>query len=529
MSKKTKQRTLRTDYVLPVVSLLFFLVGVIASFKVGTYADAEGDSLVARYNFGHLFAIESFLEGYQKESKTFVASYGSSVTFLIFGPIWLIGKSLSSDFTLVTAEAIVARNIFTFTISLLGLYCVSLWYRLLFNKGPLTVFLAAPFVIPVWFGMSFMNSKDIPLATGFASLIALFAIVFDRDPKSREKFLRLKIVSLTHIAVIMTIGVRPISAIWILPPIVFMIFLQARKKLESLKPVLVSCFTSLIYIVSTNYFLITEPIFWIKNVFGMGDSFPWTGAVLSWGELYRAPQIPRTYTFEILSSQVPLLVFSVLVIGIFSQIHQSKKLKVSIPLSVKVSLGLLVLVLVQTLVQSPVLYDNARQLLFLHILIFIVFLWAFEISRKMISRNLFAKGALIVFACLATIDGVKLFPYNYIYRNEIARQMPAGSFETDYWGLSGKEISNWVIRDSLTNDDESATVAYLFPQSFSSYIKNSKLISVPSEDLSARYYAQIWRPGLLPDYSAQCPIAYSVSRSFILGKSEILGYVRKCR
>ena len=126
------------------------------------------------------------------------------------------------------------------------------------------------------------------------------------------------------------------------------------------------------------------------------------------------------------------------------------------------------------------------------------------------------------------IDQIKLFPFNYIYRNEIARSLPAGSFETDYWGLAGKELSRWTIEDSKIRHKPNSTFAYIFPVSYEPFVKSSSLISVSTNDHKAEYYSQIWRPAILPDFSTHCPIVFSVTRQVLFGKLETLGYVRRC-
>jgi hypothetical protein len=155
-------------------------------------------------------------------------------------------------------------------------------------------------------------------------------------------------------------------------------------------------------------------------------------------------------------------------------------------------------------------------------------IWLYSETSDRILKSKLLIALVAIFSTVSLVDQIGIFPYNYIYRNEIARTLPQGSFETDYWGISAKEMTEWVIKDSKKDGNLSATFAYIFPQSYVPYLNKSSLISVSTSDLTAKYYSQIWRPGLLPDFSAQCPIAYSVERAFFLGKNEVLGYVRKC-
>jgi hypothetical protein len=161
-------------------------------------------------------------------------------------------------------------------------------------------------------------------------------------------------------------------------------------------------------------------------------------------------------------------------------------------------------------------------------MVFMISVWLYSEVSGNILKSKTLTALVTIFSTVTLVDQVGVFPYNYIYRNEIARTLPQGSFETDYWGISAKEMTEWVINDSKKDGNPSASFAYIFPQSYIPYLTKSSLTSVSTSDLTAKYYSQIWRPGLLPDFSAQCSVVYSVERAFFLGKSEVLGYVRKC-
>jgi hypothetical protein len=371
-----------------------------------------------------------------------------------------------------------------------------------------------------------MNSKDVPLFTGFSALIYLFALFLDSDVENRPK--KFEIIFWTFISIVFTVGVRPISLAWVGPLFLVLFILCKLKNVRDQSTLAVGVGISSVFVTFTNYYLLTNPIYWFSNLLDTGKNFPWTGAVLSWGKLYRAPDIPRNYLSEMLLAQIPLLVFFTLLLFIFTTRAKGIKSIRFLPMSVRVSLIFFSFVVLQSILLKPVIYDNGRQLLFVWLFVVVISIWFINVSFSELVKSKFLSTLLLFLGVISFIDQAKVFPYNYIYRNEIARTLPQGSFETDYWGISGKELTNWVIKDAESTGNASASFAYIFQQSFDPYVKNTALTPVSINDLSATYYSQIWRPGLLPDYSAQCPVVFSVERSFLLGKKEILGYVRKC-
>jgi hypothetical protein len=509
-----------------IITIVYIAVGVLGSWKIGTYVDAPADALVAKYNFGKLFGIDSFLQDYPANWDTFVASYGYSLSLLLFGPIWALGKIFDSSVGLQNEVSMFFRNLLTYFIGILGITALYKWGKIVLNPKVRLLPFLTPLIAPVIFGNFFMDSKDVPLFTGFAAIIYLFAKLFDN--KSSEKLDGRSVILWLMISIIFTIGVRPISLVWMSPLLLAFTFLVIKRAHQYLKHVLFGILMSALYIIFTNYFLITSPIYWFSNLFDTGKNFPWTGAVLSWGKLYRSPDIPSHYFLEILISQIPLFILLLLLIsiGLFGRTFTKQKKKV--PVSVIVSFLCLIILLVQTFVMKPIIYDNARQLLFAWVFIAVIACWTLSEIYPRINKFNALVVILVILSSISLVDQIRLFPYNYIYRNEIARSLPQGSFETDYWGLSGKELTKWVVEDSLKDRNRSATFAYIFPQSYDPYVRNTSLVPVSTADHNANYYSQIWRPGLLPDFSAQCPIVFSVDRSFLFGKKEVLGYVRKC-
>jgi len=525
LQKAFKRLNKRNSKIEKIVLSFWLLLGSITSIKIGSYVDAPTDVALSKLNFEMLLKIGNLDVSLIESSKPFVAVYGHSVALIIFGPIWILGKFFDSNFTLSDPIAMMFRNLLTFVIGFLGFVAFTKWVKMVLDPRMHKFALLLPIVIPTWFGNTFFNSKDIPVATGFLALLYVFAFYLDNNKSERHSLLFNPWI---FVAIVCTVGTRPVTLFWVIPGFLVLFFAIRKKEMYLRAEVGFSFSIALLYVILTNYYLLTDPLFWIANLINVGREFPWTGAVLSWGNLYRSPEIPRTYLFEMLFAQIPLGVFIILLFCFTIFFSKNRQFITKTPKSILLAISILSIVSMQTLLLAPVLYDNARHLIFLWCYFAAFVYWLISLNYNRVNKNRIIRWSLLLSLLFSAIDQVSLYPYNYIYRNEVARQLPVGSFETDYWGLSGREMAEWVIRDSELDANPKAKFSYIFQQSYQPYVTNSHLNLVSINDRTAKYYSQIWRPGLLPDYSAQCPIAYSVERSFLLGKKEVLGYVRKC-
>jgi hypothetical protein len=91
------------------------------------------------------------------------------------------------------------------------------------------------------------------------------------------------------------------------------------------------------------------------------------------------------------------------------------------------------------------LYNELRQILFVSAILLLIAI----VSFYYLSRSL-SIAVLILTIGLMTVDNVKIYPYQYSYVNEIARNTPKGGlFETDYFGLSVSETARWLNQSSV--------------------------------------------------------------------------------
>jgi hypothetical protein len=371
-----------------------------------------------------------------------------------------------------------------------------------------------------------MNPKDIPIFSGAACALALSGTSSGKDLKNRI------LSSLwINLSVIFIIGVRP-GASYLLFLILFIQWWQAVDKVHFLRiiaygtPAIVYCY--LVSATSKEY-----GFSWLWVTIQKSYEFvAWQGTMLLWGKAFNTPISPF-YQIGVLSSQVPIFIFGLISVAVFTKISRYK----GIDLGFK-SVGrkilfhsknpllippfILVSLLTYIMLTAPMLYDDARQTLFV---------WAFLIPTTLLlirylTLNLKSK-IVFVFAflpiILPIIDSFKLAPYTYTYRNEISRFIAPQGFETDYWGLSGKESANWIAANNPKKLGILSNPLVVF-QSFT-----PKPWLNPENQLPQEYiYQQIRRPFGVPDILTQCKLIHTVSRKPLIGDALVMGTVRYC-
>lgn len=231
------------------------------------------------------------------------------------------------------------------------------------------------------------------------------------------------------------------------------------KKKEPLKPFLFreAGFLFLVFAVSQVLMALLWPYLGadyfrhFPNILKWGRHFDWSGFTLFMGHGVFPSGRPWYYVSVWLFLTMP--VFS-LVFSIFSfWILRHGKKKQWDPLYA-LFLGALALNLVLYLLLHPVIYDGDRQYLFIMpVLTLIAWMTIREFFKG--KHPFLMKSAVAVFLGLNMVsiaaDMVRLHPYEYIYFNELIGGLKGaeGKFETDYWGASLKEATEWLIAHEI--------------------------------------------------------------------------------
>ncbi len=503
----------------PLLILLTLVVQAFNASRAGTYWDYQGDHASAMLNLSWL------KEGVSTSDPNFLhlAPYGRTLFYIQWIPAWFINPDFGIDL-IGSPNWIAYQNIFYFFIYMIGIYSLTVWARKFTSLNPSYVALFFVWCFPTVAGYGLMNTKDIPVFAGAACALALSA--FEYKSKSKKDLIRLFL--LVNTSILFVVGVRP-GAAFILIIVFTLQFLQTRDKFAYLRviamgiPTLVLCyFTSA---AAKNY-----GIFWFWNTYKSSSKFSdWQGSMQLWGEEFSTP-ISRLYYLLVMASQIPLFLFFILVIFILHYFFKRSSFNLrfkenfdSIVRSPRIlPPGLFALFSLQVLLTKPSLYDDARQVIFSWAFIMLSSILLLDYALKIIR----SKVLLILLAFLISLpvlDSLKIAPYGYTYRNEIANLFEPNGFETDYWGISGKENSDWI----KNNLPESLKVVSNPMVVFQTYVSGSSSIS--GDELPSSFiYQQIRRPYGVPEIFQECKILHVTSREQIFGPIMVMSKVRLC-
>ena len=199
-------------------------------------------------------------------------------------------------------------------------------------------------------------------------------------------------------------------------------------------------------------FIILHPNYWndfakiYYAVLYMGQHIQ-TVCTLTLGTCMKAQNLPSTYIPLWLFFKLPILVLFGLILFpvVEKKIFLDKKNGIIIG-SLIASCFLIILSLIFFNVN---LYDEIRQILFLIPIIFIIslsFLFFFSKKTSFLLISLF-----IVFFL---IQNIKIFPYNYIWLNNFSFFTKVNNvFEADYWGVSTRNISNFINSKNIKSNE----------------------------------------------------------------------------
>ena len=335
---------------------------------------------------------------------------------------------------------------------------------------------------PYLLGHGLMNIKDVPFL--FAWLLCTNQLLFIFSGSQTKSFNRA--FALLGVFTGWLISIRISGVLISLEYLAFlMIFWSIRNKDQ---PNTFSWTSIGIFLLATSLTLfVCYPILWhnpleLLNAISYMSRHPWDGDTLTAGRFIAGNQLPW-YITAWLAVKLPLIAILGLAlcpIALYKLIHNSS----SSPNTRKNSIsskaisqeqwnacaiaGLLltvILILLTLIIKKVSLYNELRQILFIFPLMWIVAIS----SLRLINRKV-TLGLLLGSISLFTFDNLKLFPYQYVYFNEIARQFPINTqFEKDYFGLSATQLAKWLNQNARENNQantqtSTADCAYVSPQ-----------------------------------------------------------------
>jgi hypothetical protein len=519
-----------------IISLVGLIVLIVGPLKTGPHWDYQTDDYFFDLNLKSLSNSDGFKNDYLYgifHSYSFSLGFIERIPYLtlrLFGftdsfnsPIWIS-----------------YRNVFVAATFLVGVLGLVYWSHYMLNLKPWITFTSI-LAFPIILGHGWMNEKDFPIFSGVCSALALISVT---TTKKSISHLSLNIRIWAGLTVLLTLGVRPASFLVVLPlvcALIAYISTFGHRKSLILKNIFWACAAVGIFIYLTNITFRIDGSVWLLNSLNQSSNFPWYGSMLTWGKTYKSPP-PGEYFFMVWISQIPVWAIVTLTVGsvlVFFRYFQ-KLVAFLIVHKFKLNFHRFTLknesfwiILVNSYLIGWLyivfkaefnLYDDARQLFFL---------WAFVLCSALNCMSLilrkFKQQKKLVIALYAMmismvyIDEVKLFPYLYIYRNEISNIASPNGFETDYWGLSSMEASKWLLKyDNLSN-------GIYFAQPLDSYKPYlSPKLTPSAEPSNIDYYLGVWNPVRVVDPRPDCRTIHQITRSQFIGDLKILSIVKKC-
>jgi hypothetical protein len=321
---------------------------------------------------------------------------------------------------------------------------------------------------PVYYGHSFINPKDLPVAAFYITSVYALLVLYDELPRPGAR----RIV-LTGLALGLPISVRVGSIMvfgYALLLAVAWIFTQRFKSRATqplsgrdirriLAAVMATGVIAWIFMIIWWPFAQVNPIMNPLSAIVRSATFNGAGFTnLFRGQFIFSSMLPREYLPVLLVVTLPEFYFVGLVAFVAAAVRRISRGVRSDPEAVDrlAKLGFFAMVaafpIFAAVVLRPTVYDSTRLFLFvippLAVVAAIGVNWLFSLRMPGAVKAGIA-AALLVDAGFVVRDMVALHPYQYAFFNRISGGVGAayGRFDTEYWGTSYKEGIEWLARN----------------------------------------------------------------------------------
>ncbi len=428
----------------------FFLVQLNYINRAGTTYDADGLRFGANIVIEKIQRLISLNTDYSDLPFSDVEFYGMLVILpaYIFSHFFKRFVTNPSDIGYENIDGLVYFLMNMYLLIYVGV-CLFFIIRKLntISKNFTISFLSILLLTPSFSGHSLFNLKDIP----FALQLFLFALLFneyiENIIKNKTNNLNLKLGLLAGLVFSVRLnGIFFISLLFFVGTLI----IQRKQKLnlkivskDFIKIVIIGFVV--LYIFTPSAWL--DPIQWVNNAIYQQFLLEWSGSTLTNGEFIVATEMNWNYLLTWFFYKLPLIFHLSILIYFYLKFKG-----VSMSLLSDVSIYFLIMVFLIFSIVRPSVYDGIRQFLFL-----IPFFASFSaetflkfIDYKKIPNSFFFIPILLYL--FFTQFG--LGPYKYVYFNEFVDVKKisiecnnldgCGTWPTDYWGFSGREVAEYL-------------------------------------------------------------------------------------
>jgi len=421
---------------------------LIAVLFSGENRDYLADKMLLKRSYQHWLPVSaadlniSYYTDFHRQEV--VDSYGYTFHYVSHLVSRLVAWLFGEDFRAFGSTSVMTQNALIAILGVLGCWAVGLVCReVLQSLRAELMGILGTFFLPLWLGHSWMNQKDVPFAVGFAcaTAVATLAVHLSRVEKvTRAKKCELAVSAFFAIA--LTFGTRPGLSILILPLLAFAVWHVYQHGHEMLKPLTIAVFGGAALVVLTNPASIPNPIGWAWNGVVVGRDFTgYAGDVLFDGRMIGSRQLGWWFLFKSLISSMPLVAILGMIAGAVFMVL----------LAIRGSFWKLIPVTYHAVVVATVVlglssnnYNAGRQYIFIVLgwqMVAMLGLW-WMITLTNNHLRMASQITIVILAGFLVVDHVSIFPFQYVYHNEIARRADnfAESVEFDYWGMAGRDL-----------------------------------------------------------------------------------------
>ena len=374
-----------------------------------------------------------------------------------------------------STAAYTARHLATGLIALLGILGTGLITRLVTRSWRWGV-VGAAFIAttPMWIGHGMFNVKDLPVGTGYTfATLAFVALCRTNYPRSWRSS-ALSILSLVG-GIALAVGTRPASGLpiamtgisLILGAGVYLVIFRASptafpklgRRIRDLAIGFIAAYLLLVVIYPKGFI---NPYTLAKESLLISGRFPVNDMVLTNGTWLSQPP-PWFYLPTWFGAQLTLIVLVFLVIFVVlwlllvvrtlaARRAVTASAVESVLLPMPVLLQAFLLPLLAILVHST-MYNAVRQFLFVVPAVAVLAALGIKATLELLHGDgkprqtaRLAIWVIVAIGVIApTVDQIRLFPYNYVYFNEVATLQPInGRWATDYWRASSQELTTII-------------------------------------------------------------------------------------
>ncbi len=467
-----------------VYSILFttlFILGSYVAVRIGL----TWDEAMERDTFERsLAAISEGLRGgqaYYQFNQWVDKYYGIGFYFPAYFFHKVFAGALSHQFQMDASSAILlSRHLAVFWIFAFSSILVLKIVRLLTHNLRYAMLVSITYLIyPYLLGHGLMNVKDSPFSVVW--LLCTYFLLVLIDAYISKKIIKRGTIIALVLSVAWLISIRLSGVLFFAPIALTVLFFMTRHVhfhyllRGNAKCAIKASWTHWLMLARTHadlslysFFLlatfigIAYPVIWqspfelIKGLQFMG-AHPWTGCTLTLGECMPSQRLPYTYIPAWLMVKLPLFALLGLLVlpwVIFSRLQKRQGMSVMPLILLSLSIVIIYLLLI---IKHSTLFDEIRHVLFIAPILFIggaVALYLF--SKKIATAIIVATLALFV------VDNIKMYPYQYVWFNEVARFTNINqNFETDWWGSSLRRLARKLNQNA--NEFSQAQCIYADP------------------------------------------------------------------